>query len=43
MVTVSAYNAGQRFGVLDIDNDGNVRQFREKNPKATPAPSISVI
>ena len=30
MVTVSAYNAGQRFGVLDIDNDGNVRQFREK-------------
>ena len=22
--------AGQRFGVLDIDNDGNVRQFREK-------------
>lgn len=42
MVTVSAYNAGQRFGVLDIDNDGNVRQFREKS-KATPVPSISVI
>ena len=30
LVTVSAYNAVQRFGVLDIDNDGNVRQFREK-------------
>lgn len=30
MVTVTAYNAGQRFGVLDIDNEGHVRQFREK-------------
>lgn len=30
MVTVSAYNAGQRFGVLDIDNTGHIKQFREK-------------
>lgn len=30
MVTMSAYNAGQRFGVLEIDNDGLVREFREK-------------
>ena len=30
MVTMSAYNAGQRFGVLDIDEAGNVREFREK-------------
>ena len=30
MVTMSAYNAGQRFGVLDIAGDGSVREFREK-------------
>ena len=30
MVTMSAYNAGQRFGVLDISSDGYVREFREK-------------
>lgn len=30
MVTMSAYNAGQRFGVLDISEDGHIREFREK-------------
>lgn len=30
MVTISAYNAGQRFGVLDVDGSGRVREFREK-------------
>lgn len=30
MVTMSAYNADQRFGVLDIDENGNVNEFREK-------------
>ena len=30
MVTLSAYNAGQRFGVLDIDQEGRIREFREK-------------
>lgn len=30
MVTMSAYNAGQRFGVLDIDPDGKINEFREK-------------
>lgn len=30
MVTMSAYNAGQRFGVLDIAEDGSIREFREK-------------
>lgn len=30
MVTMSAYNAGQRFGVLDLGKDGNVKEFREK-------------
>lgn len=30
LVTMSAYNAGQRFGVLDIDESGTVREFREK-------------
>lgn len=30
MVTMSAYNAGQRFGVLDIDANGSVNEFREK-------------
>lgn len=30
MVTMSAYNAGQRFGVLDIKEDGTINEFREK-------------
>lgn len=30
MVTMSAYNAGQRFGVLDIKEDGSINEFREK-------------
>ena len=30
LVTMSAYNAGQRFGVLDIGKDGMIRDFREK-------------
>lgn len=30
MVTMSAYNAGQRFGVLDIDESGHINEFREK-------------
>ncbi len=30
MVTISAYNAGQRFGVLDLRADGRVHEFREK-------------
>lgn len=29
-VTMSAYNAGQRYGVLDIAGDGTVREMREK-------------
>lgn len=29
--TMSAYNVGQRFGVLDIDKDGYISQFREKS------------
>lgn len=30
MVTMSAYNAGQRFGVLDIDETGHIKEFHEK-------------
>jgi glucose-1-phosphate cytidylyltransferase len=30
MVTLSTYNAQQRFGVLDIAQDGHVAEFREK-------------
>lgn len=30
LVTMSAYNAGQRFGVLDIDESGHIKEFREK-------------
>ena len=30
LVTMSAYNVGQRFGVMDIDETGRVREFREK-------------
>lgn len=30
MVTMSAHNAGQRFGVLNIDSEGRIREFREK-------------
>lgn len=31
MLTISAYNAGQRFGVLDINSEGYICEFREKN------------
>ena len=30
MVTMCAYNAGQRFGILDINEDGQIVDFREK-------------
>jgi len=30
-VTISAYNMAQRFGVLELDIDGNVQDFREKS------------
>ena len=30
LVTMSAYNAGQRFGVLDIDSSNQIHEFREK-------------
>ncbi len=30
LVTISAHNAGQRFGVLDIDEQGHINEFREK-------------
>lgn len=30
LVTISAYNMGQRFGVLDVDAGGGVQAFREK-------------
>ncbi len=30
LVTVSAYNVGQRFGVLNIDKTGKITDFREK-------------
>lgn len=30
LITMSAYNVGQRFGVLDIGADGVVKEFREK-------------
>jgi glucose-1-phosphate cytidylyltransferase len=30
MFTITAYNAGQRFGVLDIDSEGHINEFREK-------------
>lgn len=30
IATMTAYNVGQRFGVLDIDSDGRICAFREK-------------
>lgn len=30
LVTMSAYNAGQRFGILDIRANGAIKEFREK-------------
>jgi glucose-1-phosphate cytidylyltransferase len=30
LVTMTTYNAGQRFGILDIEPDGRIVQFREK-------------
>lgn len=29
--TMSVYNAGQRFGVIDMDEAGTIKQFREKS------------
>ena len=29
-VTMTAYNSGQRFGVLEVNSEGTVREFREK-------------
>lgn len=31
LATMTAVNAGQRFGVLDIDKDGSISAFREKS------------
>lgn len=31
LATITAVSAGQRFGVLDIEPDGGVREFREKS------------
>ena len=31
IATMSTYNIGQRFGVLDIDKDNNIQAFREKS------------
>lgn len=33
LVTISSYNAGQRFGMLNIGENGQVREFREKPRK----------
>ena len=32
-MTISSYNVGQQFGVLDVDEQGNVNGFREKDDK----------
>lgn len=31
IATITAVNIGQKFGVLDIDEDGSISKFREKN------------
>lgn len=31
IATISAVNVGQRFGVLDLDGNGQINSFREKN------------
>lgn len=31
IATISAVNVGQKFGVLDIEDDGSIHAFREKN------------
>ena len=31
LLTLTAINAGQRFGVLEIDNEGKIEAFREKD------------
>ncbi len=33
MATVTAVNAGQRFGILDVGEDGFITSFREKNSR----------
>ncbi len=32
VMTLTAINLGQRFGILDLEGDGSVRSFREKSP-----------
>lgn len=31
IATITGVNVGQRFGVMDVDGDGHIREFREKN------------
>lgn len=31
IATITGVNVGQRFGVMDVDSDGRIREFREKN------------
>ena len=31
IATITGVNVGQRFGVMDVDVDGHIREFREKN------------
>ncbi|MFT3982371.1 MAG: glucose-1-phosphate cytidylyltransferase [Lachnospiraceae bacterium] len=31
IATVTVYNAGQRYGIVEMDEDGIIRRFREKN------------
>ena len=31
IATLTGVNIGQRFGVMDVDSDGHIREFREKN------------
>ena len=31
IATISGVNIGQRFGVLDVDADGAIHEFREKS------------
>lgn len=33
ILTVTAVNPGQRFGILGLDNEGNINRFHEKRSK----------
>ncbi len=41
--TITIYNASQKFGVVELENDGSVAHFRNRNPKGSSLINIGFI